>query len=358
MADDDNEEKTEEPTSRRLDEAHKKGQVANSREVSNFFILFVFVLNIIWFMPYYLPPTVEILSKFIHSPHLYRVGDGGVNLMIFETLIEIGIYLALPVGATIIAALLASFVQHGFVISAEPIMPKLEKISVIKGLKRMFSLRSLMEFIKGIFKIILIATITYIVVHNDMDRINSLIHYDVAAIISLLFILSVKIVIASAALIAVLAALDFIYQRYEYIKSLKMSRQEIKDEFKQSEGDPQIKARLRQIRMERAQKRMMAAVPDADVVIRNPDHYAVALQYDQMSMDAPLVVALGHDEIALRIVEVAESADVPTVRNAPLARALFDSCELDQEIPLEHYQAVAEVISYVYRLKNKVANAA
>ena len=176
---------------------------------------------------------------------------------------------------------------------------------------------------------------------------------DVRQLLEEIQTLVVRLLIGAAAIMAVIAVADYIYQKYEHIKQLKMSRQEIRDEHKQSEGDPHVKARLRQIRHERARQRMMSAVPQADVVVTNPTHFAVALKYDTETMAAPVVVAKGVDNVAFRIREVADENDVPIVENPPLARALFGGVELDQQIPEEHYQAVAQIISYVYRLKGR-----
>lgn len=354
MAEDsDQSEKTEEPTHKRLDEALKKGQVAHSREVVNFLMLVLLAFNILLFAPYYMRETTFFLSKFLTSPHDIAVNEDSIGSIAIEIITNFLFILSLPVLASVFVALLSSFLQNGIVISGEPLMPKLEKISPIKGLGRLFSLKSVIEFLKGLIKIIAIGVVSYIVVMPELGKIYGIMEHDLSGLIALLVTLSFKIVLGSCIVMFVVAALDYMYQRFEYIKSLKMTRQELKEEYKQSEGDPQIKARLRKIRMERARRRMMAAVPEADVVIRNPTHFAVALKYDEATMKAPQVVALGQDNIALKIIEVAEENDVVIVRNPPLARALFSSSELDQEIPLEHYQAVAEVIGYVYRLKGK-----
>lgn len=353
MPEENDQEKTEEPTQRRIQEAVKKGQVATSREVANFFMFVVLALNIVWFAPFYARLAVFDLARFIHSPHDLSLDFNNLHAVTIETVLDVAFIMLLPIMATVVAALAANFLQNGLVISGEPIVPKLEKISLLKGVKRLFSMRSLVEFIKGLVKITIVGALAYLVVASEISRLAEAISYSVKDVISLLSSLAFRMVLAATAVMFIIALLDFAYQRYEYLKNLRMTRQELKDEFKQAEGDPKIKAKLKQIRMERAQKRMMAAVPDADVVIRNPTHYAVALKYDQMTMQAPMVVAMGQEKVALRIIEVAEDNAVPVVMNRPLARALYETAELDEEIPLEHYQAVAEVISYVYKLKTK-----
>jgi len=352
--DQDESEKTEEPTQKRIQDAAKKGQVAFSREVSSFLMLFVLALNIVWFAPYYTKETVFSFAKFLHSPHDIRIDDQTFLILTEETIFSFLSIMSLPILAAVFVALFSGLAQNGLIISAETIMPKLEKISPLKGLKRLFSMKSFVEFIKGLIKISLIAAVSIIVIYPEIKHLENLVSHNILEIITLLASICFKIVLGACIIMALIATIDFLYQRFEYMKSLKMSRRELKEEYKQTEGDPMIKSKLRQIRMERAQKRMMAAVPDADVIIRNPEHYAIALKYDEAVMAAPTVVAMGLDRIALKIIEVAEEHDIPLVRNPPLARALYDSCELDEEIPLEHYQAVAEVIGYVYRLKGKV----
>jgi flagellar biosynthetic protein FlhB len=353
VAEGDDSEKTEEPTSKRMQDAVKKGQVAFSREVTNFLVLVVLALNIVWFAPIYMRQAVISLRRFIERAHDFRLDDGNIIAIFTETVADVAVIMMLPILAMVVVALASSFFQNGVVISAESIQPKLEKISVFKGIKRLFSVRSLVEFIKGILKISIVGFSAYVAVADDLSNLEDLVNSSIPDIVDLISELALKMVIGACAIMGVIAFLDLMYQKFEYIKSMKMSKQEIKDEYKQSEGDPHIKAKLRQIRMERAQNRMMQAVPDADVVIRNPTHFAIALKYDDKTMPAPMVLAMGQDHVALKIIEVAEESDVVVVTNKPLARALFDSSEIDQEIPLEHYKAVAEVIGYVYRLKGK-----
>ncbi len=348
-------EKTEDATPKRIDDAIKKGQVAFSREVTNFLIIVVLALNIVWLAPIYAKEMTFSLSRFIMMPHDIPMSFEAVHTLTMETIRAIGLAMLPPIALVMLIAAASSLFQNGVIFSGEPLIPKLEKISVLKGFKRLFSMRSLIEFVNGIIKISLVGLVSYLAVESQLERLEGLVMFSIMDIIAVLATLSLKIVVASAAVMLVIAFLDYLYQKYEYLKSLRMTKQEVKDEYKQTEGDPQIKARLRQIRQERARKRMMSAVPEADVVIRNPEHYAVALKYDQATMRAPVVLAMGQDFIALQIIERAEEHDIPTVRNRPLARALFDSCEIDEEIPLEHYQAVAEVISYVYKLKRKAA---
>jgi flagellar biosynthetic protein FlhB len=346
-------EKTEEPTQRRIQEAVKRGQIAFSREVTNFLMMVVLVFNIAWFLPYLMSRATGMLARFIQSPDDMTVDTVGFGHLSWELVGDFLSLISIPVIATILAAFLSSFIQNGFIFTVEPIMPKLEKISLLKGLKRMFSLRSLMEFLKGITKISIVGIVAYMAVKDELGMLDLLPGYDVPDMMHYLGHLAFRMALGATVVMALVAILDFLYQRFEYMKNLRMTRQELKEEFKQTEGDPVIKSRLKQIRQERARQRMMAAVPKADVIITNPTHYAVALQYEEDKMRAPVVVAKGADIIALKIRELGELNKVPIVENPPLARALFTTVELDQEIPLEFYKAVAEVIGYVYRLRGK-----
>jgi len=357
MAEDtqDKSEKTEEPTQRKLDEALKKGQVSNSKEVSNFLMLFTFSLVIVWLAPITMQVVRRSFYKYVSSPHLIEVSPENLQMVMAEAAGFYGVAIMPIIIATLTAAFVSGFAQHAPVFSFESITPKLEKISVLKGLKRMFSMRSLTEFIKGLIKIVLVGVVAFFALwplRTELDTISGL---DILGIMLLIQSVAVKIMIGVLTFMMFVAIIDFIYQQFEHKKNLRMSRQDIKEEMKQTEGDPHIKAKLKQIRMERVRRRMMAAVPDADVVVTNPTHFSVALKYDQGTMTAPIVVAKGLDHIALKIREIAEANDIPLVENPPLARALYDSVEIDEEVPFEFYQAVAEVISHVYKLKNKKA---
>jgi flagellar biosynthetic protein FlhB len=346
-------EKTEEPTSKRLDDARKKGQVAYSREVSNFFMIFTLAIMIIMIFPSMLKGTLSGLQQYFADSGSFEATGKSVTDVGWQALKDSALFLAVPMVLLMLAAITSSFLQNGFLVTSEPIQPKLEKVSPMKGFKRIFSKKSLVEFLKGIIKIIIVGYIAYYAVADDLDLLgkspqmpmNDMLHY--------MLTLVMQIMMAVTIAIFFIALADFIFQKLDFMKSMRMSKQEIKEEYKQQEGDPHIKGKLKQIRMEKARKRMMAAVPTADVVITNPTHYAVALKYEENKSAAPLIVALGVDQTALKIKEVAEKHGIPIVRNAPLARGLYDDCDLEEEVPIAHYQSVAEVISYVYRLKGK-----
>ncbi len=360
MADDDQDDsqKTEEPSQKRLEDATKKGQVPNSREVTSFLMLLAFALSIIWMVPSIMTDTTIELSKFISMPHNFRIDSQSLSLLSSNLLAKMLGWMFTPVIIIVLVIFLSSILQHGIIISTDPLMPKLERISLIKGLGRMFSTRTIVEFLKGLFKITLIAIITAITVYPYLTNLKQLVAMSIGGILALLLKIITSILVGICSFMAIIAVLDFLYQQFEHIKSLKMSKKDVKDEYKQTEGSPEIKAKLRELRNERANNRMMGKVPDADVVITNPTHYSIALQYEEGITNAPILVAKGQDLIALKIREIAKENDIPIVENPPLARALFASVEIDEEIPFEHYNAVAEVIKYIYKLKGKKAKTA
>ena len=359
MAEDDNQDqaqKTEDPTPKRLMDAKKKGQVVTSREITSFLLLMLLALMVTAFADDIASGVSRVLTPLIEKPDLIPMDIGGVASIFRTTTIGILLVIILPLAASVIVSVVANYAQHGNIWTAEPLKPKLNRISPLAGFKRIFSLRSVVEFLKGIIKIIIVGVGAYYATRSDLATLKSLPSGQFNDILEFIILLISKMMIAVCIAMFFIAVIDYAYQYYEFIKQNKMSRQEIKDEFKQQEGDPQIKQRLRQLRMERAQNRMMQAVPESDVIITNPTHFAVALRYDQNTMQAPMVVAKGADFVAQKIRELAEENDVPLVRNPPLARALFDNTEIEEEVPLDHYKAVAEVISYVYKLKRKVPN--
>ncbi|MGH6719746.1 MAG: EscU/YscU/HrcU family type III secretion system export apparatus switch protein, partial [Alphaproteobacteria bacterium] len=268
--------------------------------------------------------------------------------------LEAGVALAPIFGLLIVAAIGAGLIQHGPLFSTETIQPKLERLSLLKGIERLFSLRSLVELAKGVAKLAIVALVGAMVLWPEVGRIIGAVFLEPERGVRLLGDMALQLMFATVAVMAVVAGADLLFQKLQHHRKLRMSRQEIRDEFKQTEGDPMVKGRLRQLRLERSRRRMMAAVPQADVVVTNPTHFAVALKYEVGVMPAPKVVAKGADRIALRIREIAQEHKVPIVENPPLARALHDSVELDQFVPEQHYKAVAEVIGYVMRLKGKL----
>lgn len=345
--DQDDAQKTEEPTPKRLEDARKKGNVVESREITNWFVLLSGTMAIGLFLPSSASMILRDLRRFIERPHDIAFGQESLGLLLTEVATGVALAIAFPMLLFVLAAIAAPLVQHGLIYAPEKIKPSFEKISLLKGIKRMFSLRSVTELVKGLLKISLVAAVAAIVILPERGKLPHIPVMDLRTVMELLFTLGVKIFGGVVIILTALALIDFMYQIFDHRKKLRMTRQEVRDEAKQSEGDPHIKARLRQIRMERSRQRMMQAVPTADVVITNPTHFAVALSYDQDMMAAPKVVAKGVDAVAFRIRETAEEHDVPVFENPPLARGLFASVEIDEFIQPAHFKAVAEIIAFV-----------
>jgi len=346
--------KTEEPTPKRLQTAREKGQVTVSQEVKSWAMLLGAAFGLAVLAPGIMHGVTATAYKFVESPHAFSIDVENMQEALSGLLLDIGWAVAPIVGLMVVLAIAANVVQVGFLWAPTKIAPKLEKISLIKGIQRLFSLRTVVEFLKGMAKLVAVAAVAFGLVVSAMNDIELIPSFALGQILDRVQLVAILLTVGTVAVMTVIAALDYAFQRHSFIKQMRMTKQEVRDEHKQAEGDPQIKARIRRLRMERAQKRMMAAVPEADVVITNPTHFAVALAYEMEAMSAPKLVAKGADVLAQRIREVAEENEVPLVENPPLARALYASVELDQEIPPEHYQAVAQVIGYVMRLKGEL----
>lgn len=355
MADDsqDKSSKTEEPTPKKLEDARKKGQVVQSREIGHFFIILAFTGIVVMFAPSMARDFIAFMHHFLSQPDQIPMTSGAVTSLIRDMLGHLFSLIALPIVLLIAAALAPAVIQNKFFFALERIKPKLEKISPIKGFGRMFGLKAFVEFLKSVIKISLVAAIAFFVISPSYDQLVLTNNINIVDSLSLLSHHLLRLLLAVSFFLLLISFLDYTYQRFEFLKNLRMSRQEIKDEHKQQEGDPHMKAKRRQIARERAQNQMMANVPKADVVITNPTHYAVALKYEQGEMHAPTVVAKGVDKVAARIRESAEEHKVPIMRNPPLARALYDTTDIDEEVPVKHYEAVAKIISHVYKLKGK-----
>jgi flagellar biosynthetic protein FlhB len=345
----DQSERSEEPTQKRLDDAVRRGDVVKSQEVNTWFIIGAATLNLMIFSGSMGTGLETALRGLIANAHAVAFDGGGLMHLIARLGSEIIAAVAIPFLVLMGAAIAGNMIQHRFLWSAEPLRPALSKISPAAGLKRLFSRQALINFAKGLAKLAVVGGIMAALLWPERGRLEGMVDTDPMGVLGLTRALSLSTLGVVVAVLAVIAALDYLWQYRQWHERQKMSLRELKEEFKQTEGDPAIKAKIRQLRQTRARKRMMAAVPKASVVITNPTHFAVALQYER-GMNAPVCLAKGADAIALRIRAVAEEAGVPIVENPPLARALHATVELDQEIPPEHYKAVAEVISYVMRL--------
>lgn len=347
----DPESKTEDPTGKRLEEAASKGNVAKSQEIGYWFT-FLGASIVLWMLADGLSRKIMSATLvFFEQPHLIQIDASHLTRMAFDMMMEITMSLAPVLGIFVIFGLASSIIQNPPHFNPEKLMPDFAKLNPVAGLKRLFSVMTVVEFGKNLIKITVIGVILFSILMPEMDELEALIDLDLSVILPLCGKIVLKLLGALLAIMFVVAVADYLYQRFNLMQQLRMTKQEVKDEYKQSEGDPHIKAKLRQLRMQRVRGRMMAAVPEASVVVTNPTHYAVALKYDVTKDDAPMVVAKGTDLIAKRIREIATENKVPIVENPPLARALYKT-ELEHPVPVEHFRAVAEVISFVMRLKD------
>ncbi|MCP4370003.1 MAG: flagellar biosynthesis protein FlhB [Deltaproteobacteria bacterium] len=352
MAEESFQEKTEQPTPKKIADARKKGTVAKSREIPSAIIMLT-SLGIFFFSGSWMFSSLsEFMASIFKNIGSFRVHDITTASTLSITILKNVLSIILPFMLAIVAAgIVANIMQIGFLFSPEAFSPKLSKFNPIKGIKKLFSLRSFIELVKSLIKITFVGGIAYLTIKAELKTIPTLMQMDVKDIISFIGITSFKIYLYVSMAMIILAVLDYVYQKYEHIKNLKMTKQEVKDENKQTEGDPQVKARIRSIQIEMSRRRMMESVPEADVVITNPTHLAIALKFDSEKMIAPKIVAKGAGKIAERIREIADENYVPIVENKLLAQTLFKITEIGDYIPAELYQAVAEVLAYVYRLK-------
>lgn len=347
--------RTEDPTAHRLEEALRRGDVAKSQEVSLFLSLGALTLALMLIPAFGAAATFALdLRAFLANAHL--VGDSGSAILAAgqHGLVAALKVLAVPVGLVMVAALAGGLVQHRPVWSFEPLTPKFQRLSPLSGLTRIFGQQAIVQFAKGLAKIAIVGTLASWLLWRERDRFEGLVGQDTRELLPFTLALALKLLGGVLALHAVVTIADVLYARFSWMKRQRMTRDEVKRESKEQDGNPEIKAKLRQIRMARTRRRMMAAVPQATVVVMNPTHFAVALRYEP-GMAAPLCCAKGADAVALRIRAVAEEHRVPVIENPPLARALYAAVEIDGEIPVEHYRAVAEVIGFVLRLKRRAS---
>ena len=352
MADENDNSRTEDPTQKRLDEAHGRGDVVKSQEVSTWFVLAGGSLMLAMFSGSMSGGLTTTFRGLIANAHQIPLDGMGLLSIMGRIEREVLAAVALPLVVLVLAAIGGNMIQHRMVWSAESLKPKFNKISPLAGLKRQFSAQALANFAKGLIKLGLIGTVMFTLLWPQRHRLDGLVQTDILGTLMLTRSLAVDMLGTVVAILFLVAAADYLFQYRQWHERQKMSVQELKDEYKQTEGDPAIKGKIRQLRQARQRKRMMAAVPKASVVITNPTHYAIALQYDK-GMEAPVCVAKGVDVLALKIREVAGEHAIPIVENPPLAQALYKMVEIGQEIPLDLYKAVAEVLAFVYRLKKK-----
>ena len=352
MPDENYQDKTEQATPKRRADSRKKGQVAKSRELSSIAVLFAGIIALFFTAKGLVSDLGQFIQfTFMKIPQFKSDDQNLIDLLMQAagTFLE----MTLPIMLILfVVAILANFLQVGFLWSVESLAPKASKIDPVAGLKKIFSKRSLVELAKSVAKVLIVGWAAVSVLKDDFSLLIPLIYQEDVKILGLLGQLSFKVAIRCAWVIALLAILDYIYQKWEFEQKLKMTKQEVKDEFKQTEGDPMVKSRIRSIQREMARRRMMEEVPKSDVVITNPVHLAIALRYDQERMTSPSVVAKGAEKIAERIKALARENNVPIVEDRPLAQNLY-KIDIGEELPSQFYQAVAEILAYVYGLKQK-----
>jgi len=348
-------EKTEDPTSRRLQEARNKGDVAKSMEIPSAVVLLAGLMTIYTMSNYMLANFSSMTAHFLANAHTIDIIPGNLTNLVTESMIKMAILTGPVMLAVVLAALIANYAQIGFIFTTEKMMPDIKKIDPIQGVAKKFSMQSLAELVKSLLKIGLIGYVAYSEVFKSLPKLMPLMDQSPYQIMIFATNTAFWIFLKCAITIAILAALDYAFQRWQFMEKMKMTKQEVKEEAKTTEGDPQVKGRIRAIQMEMARKRMMDEVPEADVVITNPTRLAIALRYEAGAMSAPIVIAKGAGAIAQRIREIATEHDVPMVEDKPLAQALYKTAEIDQPIPDNLFQAVAEVLAYVYGLKRKAS---
>ncbi len=351
MAESENDsDRSEDPSAKRLEEALERGDVVKSQEVSTWFVIGAGALMLAAFSGQMSGGLSTTFRGLVANAHQIPVDGSGLIMIASRIEREVLMAIGVPLGLLVLAAIIGNVIQHRLVWSAESLKPQLSKISPLSGAKRLFSIQAVVNFLKGLIKITVLGAVMIVLLWPQRHRLDTLVSTDILGTLLLTKSLALDMIGAVVAILFLVAAADYFFQYRQWFERQKMSLRELKEEFKQTEGDPLIKGKIRQLRQQRMRKRMMAAVPKASVVITNPTHFAVALQYEK-GMEAPVCVAKGTDNMALKIREIAAKHSIPVVENPPLARALHATVEIDEEIPTEHYKAVAEVIGYVMKLR-------
>lgn len=346
-------EKTEAPSSKRRDDFRKKGQVAQSKEVQTAALFTIVLLFWLMYLPTFWKGFTTLIFSIWQSSGEFEVTAASTMSLAVYLVQKIGLLLAPLFLLVLIIGFFSSFFQFGWLITAKPLFPDFAKLNPITGAARFFSKKSLIEVVKSILKVLLIGWVAFSTVFDNFAEALVLADTSVGMTLSYLAKISALVMAKICAILILIAFLDFIFVRWELEEKMKMTKQEVKEEYKESEGDPHIKAQIRSIQQEMARKRMMAEVPKADVVVTNPTHLSVAIRYDSKKMDSPIVVAKGADHLAMKIREIARQHDIPLVENPPVAR-LLHKLDLGERIPEDLFKAVAEILAHVYSLKGKI----
>lgn len=352
----DKSQKTEAPTPKRLEEARKKGDVAKSQDVPIWFLLLA-AAGVLAAAGPILGAFTAPLARILDHPHAFELSGNGARALAGQVILSIGVPLLIVFAILIVGSFLGHLVQHRPLWTLQKVKPELSKLSPVKGIGRIFGPQGWMNLLKAVLKLCAVAAAMLFAVWPERDALSQAGVLEPVFLVALIQSLVGRLLLAALVVVGLVAAIDFLWQRHSFMERMRMSRRDIRDETKQSEGDPQVRARLRAIRQERSRRRMMAAVKDATVVITNPTHYSVALRYDPETDAAPVCLAKGIDEVALRIRQKARDEGVPLVENVPLARALYAGVEIDDPVPKEHFEAVARVIGYVFNTaRNRAAH--
>lgn len=349
------EEKTEKPTPKKVKESREKGQVLQSREVNSAFLLMGSFATISLFSKF-IGSSIKRTTIYVYENYLnlnYSFDVESITKLTAIVLLNI-LLIALPIMAvSFLISIISGYSQVGYLFTTKTLEIKFSKLNPIEGFKKLFSLKSLVELFKSIIKIIFVGYVVLSYARGNLSVIFNTISMDIETIIGVILKMSIQIGLRAGIVLLFLAVLDYFYQKYEHDKGLKMTKQEVKEEYKQTEGNPQIKSKIKEKQRQMSMRRMMQEIPNADVIITNPTHFAIAIQYKHLSDSAPKVIAKGQDNIAQKIKELGKENNIPTVENKPLAQALFKEVDIGGFIPPDLYQAVAEVLAYVYQMNNK-----
>jgi flagellar biosynthetic protein FlhB len=348
---DDSGEKTEDPSQQKIDDARKKGDVASSKELNSVLILAA-SFSVLIFSTIYMFELLEEYIRWLYTLDITKVYTETVAKLILEKSFVVAGKCILPVfGTSVVIGVLAQMGQIGILYSPEVLTLKFDRLNPIAGFKRIFSKKALVEVVKGIFKFSIVLAVTYFVIAANMNTFVGFLHTEAAEALTFGKMFALKLALSIIFGLSIVAIGDFVWEKYAYKEKLKMTKQQVKQEHKEQEGDPQIKQKIRQIQREMANKRMLADVPGADVIITNPTHISIVVKYDGETMVAPEIVGKGQEHLALRIREIAKEHDIPIVENVPLARALYKTVQVGEGVPRGLYKAVAEILAFVYKIK-------
>ncbi|WP_404450084.1 flagellar biosynthesis protein FlhB [Sutcliffiella horikoshii] len=347
-------EKTEKATPKKRQDTRKKGQVAKSADVNTSFVLIAVFLCLFAIGPWMKEEMIRLLKHSFQVYLLEEVTVQKVHMIFIELMMQLVWVMGPIMLAAILGAVIANYLQVGPLFSTEAIHMKLNKLDPIQGFKRIYSVRAIVEFVKSMLKIVFVGIITFSILWMSLEEVLILSQKNLHEAFAFIGTLTVRMGLFAGGALLFLSIFDYLYQKFDYEKNIRMSKHDVKDEYKKAEGDPLIKSKIKQKQREMAMQRMMQDVPGADVIITNPTHYAIALKYDESKEDAPIVLAKGVDFVARKIKEKAKEHNIVTVENKPLARSLYSQAEIGDAIPEEFFQAVAEILAYVYRLQNQV----